>query len=110
MSISSSSMSQRGKINELFDLIAAFDVIEHLEDDVAAISNIAQMLREDAHLIITVPQHMFLWSRLDELSNISAVFQSELVGKLRQNGFDISYCTSFVFVFVSVDVDCSAVR
>ena len=89
----------KGKISEQFDMIAAFDVIEHVENDVAAISNINQMLREGGVLIITVPQHMFLWSRLDEIVKHKRRYsRRELVNKLRQNGFDISYCTSFLFV------------
>lgn len=34
----------QGTVGEEFDIIAAFDVIEHIENDVAAISNIYKML------------------------------------------------------------------
>ena len=89
----------QGKIDKQFDMIAAFDVVEHVENDAAAISNINQMLREGGTLIISVPQHMFLWSRLDEIVKHKRRYsRRELLSKLRQSGFDISYCTSFLFI------------
>jgi len=89
----------QGLIGEVFDLIVAFDVIEHIENDVAAISNINKMLHKGGGLIITVPQHMFLWSKLDEiLKHKRRYSRKELITKIQQSGFDISYCTSFVFV------------
>ena len=48
---------------------------------------------------MTVPQHMFLWSKLDEIVKHKRRYsRRELVAKLQENGFDISYCTSFLFV------------
>jgi len=89
----------QGLIGEVFDLIVAFDVIEHIEYDVAAISNINKMLREGGTLIITVPQHTFLWSKLDEILKHKRRYSRRgLVTKLQENGFDISYSTSFLFV------------
>lgn len=89
----------KGEIGEKFDLIVAFDVIEHIESDVAAISNIGKMLHDRGGLILTVPQHMFLWSKLDELVKHKRRYsRRELETKLRNNGFDIIYCTSFVFM------------
>ncbi len=89
----------QGVVGEEFDIIAAFDVIEHIENDVAAISNIYKMLCRGGSLIITVPQHKFLWSRLDEIVKHKRRYsRRELVTKLQKNGFDISYCTSFLFV------------
>lgn len=88
-----------GQLGEEFDIIVAFDVIEHIENDVAAILNIHKMLHKGGCLIITVPQHMFLWSRLDEIVKHKRRYsRRELMAKLQDNGFDISYCTSFLFV------------
>lgn len=89
----------QGQIGEEFDLIVAFDVIEHIENDVAALSNISRMLHKGGGLIITVPQHMFLWSKLDEIVKHKRRYsRRELLTKLQENGFDISYATSFLFV------------
>ncbi len=89
----------KGVIGEEFDLIAAFDVIEHIENDTAAISNINKMLARNGYLIITVPQHQFMWSNLDTILHHKRRYsRHELVTKLQKNGFDISYATSFLFV------------
>ena len=89
----------QGKIGEELDLIVAFDVIEHIENDVAAISNINRMLHKGGGLIVTVPQHMFLWSKLDEIVKHKRRYsRRELVTKLQENGFDITYATSFLFI------------
>jgi SAM-dependent methyltransferase len=88
----------QGNIDDQFDLIAAFDVIEHIENDSAALKNINQMLSEDGVLIVSVPQHMFLWSKLDEIVKHKRRYsRNGLVSKLQENSFDISYTTSFVF-------------
>lgn len=89
----------KGVIGKEFDLIVAFDVIEHIEDDAAAISNIGKMLNKNGCLIITVPQHKFMWSNLDAILHHKRRYsRRELVTKLQENGFDISYATSFLFV------------
>lgn len=88
----------KGVVGDEFDIIVAFDVIEHIENDVAAISNINRMLHRGGIFIVTVPQHMFLWSKLDEIVKHKRRYsRRELVAKLQSNGFDISYCTSFLF-------------
>lgn len=89
----------QGKIGEQFHIITAFDVIEHIENDNAALSNISQMLNKDGVLIISVPQHMFLWSKLDEIVKHKRRYsRRELVAKLKANDFDIDYATSFLFI------------
>lgn len=88
----------QGVVGEEFDLIVAFDVLEHIENDIAAISNVRKMLHKDGCLIITVPQHMFLWSKLDEIVKHKRRYsRRELVTKLQENGYSISYVTSFLF-------------
>ena len=89
----------QGTIGEQFDIITAFDVIEHIDNDNAALANINQMLNKNGVLILSVPQHMFLWSKLDEMVKHKRRYsKQELVSKLKENGFEISYATSFVFV------------
>ena len=49
-----------------FDLVAALDVVEHLDDDRAGLRALAAQLRPGGRLLITVPAWKFLWSRHDE--------------------------------------------
>lgn len=89
----------QGRVSEQFDLIVAFDVIEHIENDAAAISNISRMLGQNGVFIVSVPQYMFLWGRLDELVKHKRRYsRTELVTKLEENGFEVNYATSFVCV------------
>ena len=81
-----------------FDFIIAFDVLEHIEDDTLAISNIFKMLNSGGIFIMTVPQHMFLWSKLDEIVKHKRRYsRTELINKIQINGFNIKYISSFVF-------------
>lgn len=89
----------QGTLPESFDMIGAFDVLEHIDDDAAAISNTYEMLSDGGYFVITVPQYMFLWSRLDEIVKHKRRYsRAELLSKLRQQGFEVSFCSSFVFV------------
>jgi SAM-dependent methyltransferase len=49
-----------------FDLIAMLDVLEHIEDATAALTNLAEHLTIGGRFLITVPAYPFLWSTHDE--------------------------------------------
>lgn len=49
-----------------YDLVAAFDVVEHIEEDLAAVRAIADLLRPGGRLMITVPAYQWLWTHHDE--------------------------------------------
>lgn len=87
-----------GYINKKYNLIASFDVLEHIDDDIAALLNINQMLKEKGRFVISVPQYMFLWSKLDELVMHKRRYsKKELIAKLKESGFNIVFSTSFLF-------------
>ena len=48
-----------------FDMVAAFDVLEHLKDDKLAIGEIHRVLKPDGFFIFTVPAFQFLFSSHD---------------------------------------------
>ena len=48
-----------------YDLIGAFDVIEHIDDDMAAIASIATKLKRGGRFIMTVPAHQWMWTAHD---------------------------------------------
>jgi SAM-dependent methyltransferase len=52
-----------------YDLIGAFDVIEHIDDDQAALASIATRLKPGARFIMTVPAHQWMWSAHDAVNH-----------------------------------------
>jgi len=52
-----------------YDLVAAFDVIEHIADDEAAIRSIARLLKPRGKLVVTVPAHQWMWSAHDVVNH-----------------------------------------
>jgi SAM-dependent methyltransferase len=51
---------------ESFEVVAALDVLEHVDDDVGSLKAMASRLRPGGHLVLTVPAFPSLWSRHDE--------------------------------------------
>jgi SAM-dependent methyltransferase len=49
-----------------FDLALALDVLEHLDDDAAALAEAVRLLRPAGRLLVTVPAGPALWSEHDE--------------------------------------------
>jgi SAM-dependent methyltransferase len=83
------------------DLLTAFDVLEHLDDDLAGLDEFHRVLRPDGLLLLTVPAYRFLWSEHDEaLMHRRRYVASELHAKLTCCGFQVlkgSYAVFFTF-------------
>lgn len=52
-----------------FDLVCAFDVIEHIEDDKLAAREIERVLKPNKQYFLTVPAFQFLWSNHDVVNH-----------------------------------------
>jgi SAM-dependent methyltransferase len=86
-----------------FDVVGAFDVLEHIEEDESALLEMHTALRPGGGLVVTVPQHPALWSAVDEYSqHVRRYRRSELLTKLRACGFEIVHWTSFVSLLLPV--------
>ena len=80
-----------------FDAIGAFDVIEHIETDEVVLGQIFKALRPGGIMIVTVPQHPWMWSVIDEYAcHVRRYTAKELHQKVEQAGFEIVRSTSFV--------------
>jgi SAM-dependent methyltransferase len=80
-----------------FDIVGAFDVLEHIDDEERVIAGVHEALRPGGLFLVTVPQHKWMWSTLDELvCHKRRYTRSELLAKLRRGRFDVRFCSSFV--------------
>lgn len=82
---------------QALDVVGAFDVIEHIEDDEGVLREAYLSLRQGGTLLLTVPQHPWLWSDQDEYAHhVRRYTRDELRGKLQAAGFTVAWQTSFV--------------
>lgn len=82
---------------DAYDVIGAFDVIEHIDDDRTCLANLARALKPGGTLLISVPQHQWLWSATDESScHVRRYSSLDLVSKMHTAGLRVDYKTSFV--------------
>jgi len=58
-----------GVPDRAFELIAALDVIEHIDDDEAALASIAGKLKRGGKFLMTVPAHQWMWSAHDVVNH-----------------------------------------
>ena len=80
-----------------FDLIGAFDVVEHLSDDLRVFRSLNRMLKPGGTLLLTVPAHQSLWSYFDEASHHCRRYEpDDLRRKLNQTGFEIEFLSQFM--------------
>jgi trans-aconitate methyltransferase len=86
-----------------FDAIGAFDVIEHIDDDLLVLRNLHKALVPGGTVFINVPQHAFLWSHSDEIAcHYRRYDRRDLFEKLQQAGFKVVFATSFVALLLPV--------
>ena len=80
-----------------FEAIGAFDVLEHILEDVAVLDQISNALKPGGVALITIPQHRRLWSVVDEYAcHVRRYEVDEIHKKIRESGFSIVRSTSFV--------------
>ena len=77
-----------------FDLVTAFDVVEHMDDDLACLREMRRVLRPGGRVLLFVPTFMFLWGVQDDVSNHRRRYRlPQLRRVLEQAGFEIERTT-----------------
>jgi SAM-dependent methyltransferase len=80
-----------------FDVAGAFDVIEHVAEDDAVLAALRRAVRPGGGVIVTVPQHRWLWSETDRYSGHQRRYsRRELAAKLERAGLRLRWTSSFV--------------
>jgi len=90
---------------ESFDLVVAFDVIEHVDDDKGAVAALSRLLKRGGHLAATVPGQPWMWSRHDELHHHRRRYRMAPFRRLFQEaGLSVekaSYFNTFLFPLIA---------
>ena len=78
------------------DLVVAFDVLEHIEDDNRAVREICRVLRPGSNALIAVPADPRLWSAHDDaVGHVRRYTRLSLVTLFEQNGMDVEVVASW---------------
>jgi SAM-dependent methyltransferase len=81
--------------------VAMFDVLEHLDDDVAHLRLVRDLLVPGGRLYLTVPKHPGLWSAHDEAAGHQRRYTTKsLLAVVRDGGFEVEHHTSFFAALV----------
>lgn len=88
-----------------FDLVCAFDVLEHVDDDLASLRALGQRLRPGGWMLLTVPAFPFLWSRHDETHHHKRRYlKAQLLARAREAGVvpvRLTYFNSLLFPLIA---------
>jgi SAM-dependent methyltransferase len=88
---------------QAFDVIGAFDVLEHIAEDREALEQIYQATKPGGGIILTVPQHPALWGDIDDYCYHQRRYtRKELLEKVEGAGFTVLKTTSFVSFLLPV--------
>lgn len=92
---------EQGSILELrfadntYDLVCAFDVIEHVADDQLAVNEMARVCKPEGFVFVTVPAFMSLWSQHDVVNYHFRRYKTNELSKLFNKSGEIQYLTYF---------------
>lgn len=89
------------KILSSYDLVFALNVIEHIEDDKQAITNIFKLLKPNGYAYILVPAHQILYNNFDRaLLHFRRYNKDSLKNIFQTNGrFQKSWYFNFAGIF-----------
>jgi SAM-dependent methyltransferase len=73
-----------------FDLVCAIDIVEHVSDDDAALSELSRVCVRGGALLVAVPLHPARWTAFDDLVGHHRRYEPpHLLDKLRAHGFTV---------------------
>ena len=84
-----------------FDLVGAFDVVEHCEPEAQALGELARVLEPGGRLLLSVPAYQWAWSDHDvRAGHYRRYTRPRLLAAVRAAGFEVDRCTyGFAGVF-----------
>jgi SAM-dependent methyltransferase len=90
-----------------FDLVSAFDVIEHLEPEADALAELARVLAPGGRLLLSVPAYEWAWSDFDETNGHHRRYtRARAVAAVEKAGLSVTrstYAFGGVFPFFAAE-------
>lgn len=90
-----------------YDLVAALDVIEHIDDDAGALAAIAPKLKPGGKFVMTVPAHPWMWSAHDIVNHHQRRYSKKGLRRLIEGSSlrleKIGYFNSLLFPLAVAD-------
>ncbi len=78
------------------EMVTAFDVLEHLDDDLGALEAIHAVLPDGGVVVITVPAYAFLWGQHDVINGHRRRYRARQIRALLEaSGFQVDRLTYF---------------
>src|SRR3989338_4915673 len=78
---------------DFFDIVGAFEVLEHLEKPGAAIREVAKAIKPGGQFILSVPMNSRYWSSWDVFAGHVQRFEpAQLHTLLEKEGFEVTHC------------------
>jgi len=97
-----------------YDLIGAFDVIEHIDDDAAAVAAIATKLKPGGKFMMAVPAHQWMWTAHDVANHHKRRYSKRALKSLIENSplrlEQVGYFNSLLFPLAVAERAASKLR
>ena len=103
---------QKGNVLQLpfadgsFDVLTGVDILEHIDDDVAALREWRRVLKPGGRLFLFVPAHRWLWSLQDEISGHRRRYTAPVLKRaVEEAGLVVerqSYVSTYLFLVIIV--------
>jgi SAM-dependent methyltransferase len=82
--------------DDTFDLVCAFDIVEHVEDDAQVFRELGRVARDDATIVFSVPLHPARWSAFDVLvGHVRRYDPVDLLATLGRHAFVVEQSAAF---------------
>ncbi len=92
----------RGQVSSLpfadgaFDLVCALDIVEHVDDDDGALSELSRVAKPGGVVLISMPLHPSLWTSFDEFVGHKRRYEPpDLLSKLARHRFSVERSAVF---------------